>query len=66
MSNTITTSTSSGPTPEILAGIEIGTSKVCAVVAEYIADGTMNVIGVGQFPSHGVRKGEIIDPLAFT
>ena len=46
----------------IIVGLEIGTSKVCAVVGEINAAGSLNIIGVGQCRSRGVRKGEIVDP----
>jgi len=46
----------------IIAGLEIGTSKICVVVGELGADGSLNIIGLGQSRSRGVRKGEIIDP----
>lgn len=45
----------------IVVGLEVGTSKVCVVVGELRADATINVIGIGQCPSRGVRKGEIVD-----
>jgi len=45
----------------IIIGLEIGTSKVCAVVGELGADGALNIVGVGQARSRGVRKGEIAD-----
>ncbi|MEO5803569.1 MAG: cell division protein FtsA [Verrucomicrobiota bacterium] len=45
----------------IIVGLEIGTSKVCAVVGEINAGGVLNIIGVGQSRSRGVRKGEIAD-----
>jgi cell division protein FtsA len=45
----------------IIVGLEIGTSKVCAVVGELNADGVLNVVGLGQSRSRGVRKGEIAD-----
>jgi cell division protein FtsA len=49
----------------IIVGLEIGTSKVCAVVGEFGAEGALNVVGLGQSRSRGVRKGEIVDaPLA--
>src|SRR5438094_6314349 len=48
----------------IIVGLEIGTSKVCAVVGEINAAGSLNIIGVGQCRSRGVRKGEIADPSA--
>ncbi|MBM3881927.1 MAG: cell division protein FtsA [Verrucomicrobia bacterium] len=47
--------------PDIVVGLEIGTSKVCAAVGVLNADGTLNLIGVGQARSRGVRKGEIVD-----
>ena len=46
----------------IVVGLEIGTSKICAVVGEQNADGQVNIIGLGQALSNGVRKGEICDP----
>jgi cell division protein FtsA len=46
----------------IIVGLEIGTSKVCAVVGEQAADGALNIIGLGQSRSRGVRKGEVVDP----
>lgn len=45
----------------IIVGLEIGTSKVCAVVGEFNVEGALNVIGLGQARSRGVRKGEIRD-----
>lgn len=46
----------------IIVGLEVGTSKVCAVVGECTAEGALNIIGLGQARSRGVRKGEIVDP----
>ena len=46
---------------KIIVGLEVGTSKVCAVVGEVLADGMITIIGVGQAPSEGVRKGEMVD-----
>jgi cell division protein FtsA len=45
----------------IIVGLDIGTSKVCAVVGEVNETGALNLIGVGQAKSRGVRKGEIVD-----
>jgi cell division protein FtsA len=46
---------------DILVGVEVGTSKVCAVVGETGREGTLRILGVGSAPSRGVRKGEIVD-----
>ncbi len=49
----------------IIVGLEIGTSKVCAVVGDLAPDGSLNIVGLGQARSRGVRKGEIADaPMA--
>ena len=45
----------------VIVGLEIGTSKVCAAVGEMSADGVLNIVGLGQSKSRGVRKGEICD-----
>ena len=45
----------------IYVGLEIGTSKICVVVGEVRPDGAIKILGVGQAPSRGVRKGEIVD-----
>lgn len=45
----------------IIVGLEIGTSKICAVVGEQNADDSLNIIGLGQSPARGMRKGEIVD-----
>lgn len=46
----------------IIVGLEVGTSKICAVVGELGPGGALNIVGLGQAPSRGVRKGEIVDP----
>src|SRR2546423_6256500 len=46
---------------DLIVGLEIGTSKICVVVGETRPDGTLRILGVGQAPSRGVRKGEIVD-----
>src|SRR5499433_2594827 len=46
----------------IIVGLEIGTSKICAVVGEMNPDSSgLNIVGLGQAKSRGVRKGEICD-----
>ncbi len=48
----------------IVAGLEIGTSKVCAVVAEAVPGEPLNILGAGCVPSRGVSKGEIVNTTA--
>ncbi len=48
-------------TTPIVVGLDIGTSKICAVVGEFNDSGGLNIVGVGQAKSRGVRKGEVVD-----
>ncbi|MBL7212956.1 MAG: cell division protein FtsA [Desulfobacteraceae bacterium] len=45
---------------EIIVGLDIGTTKICAVVGEVRPDGT-EIIGMGSHPSEGLRKGVVIN-----
>ena len=48
--------------PDLLVGLDLGTSKVTVVVAERGAEGDeAQIIGVGQAPSNGIRKGLIVN-----
>ncbi|WP_386692643.1 MULTISPECIES: cell division protein FtsA [unclassified Lonepinella] len=44
-----------------IVGLEVGTSKVVAVVGEILPDGVVNVLGYGSCPSKGIDKGSITD-----
>jgi len=46
---------------DLLVGLDIGTSKVVALVAELAADGQFNVVGVGQTASKGLKKGVVVN-----
>ena len=54
------------PASKIIVGLEIGTSKVCAVVGELSPAGSLRITSLGQARSRGVRKGEMVDPGAAT
>jgi cell division protein FtsA len=45
---------------ETIAGLDIGTTKTCAVIASSGADG-LEIIGIGEAPSTGMRKGVVTD-----
>ena len=45
-----------------IVGIEIGTSKVLAMVGELREDGIVTITGLGEGSSSGVQKGQIADP----
>ena len=45
----------------IIAGLDLGTTKVCAVIAEQVAERPLRIIGLGQCPSEGMQRGAIVD-----
>jgi cell division protein FtsA len=46
---------------DLIVGLDIGTSKICAVVGEVRPDGKVDIIGMGSHPSIGLRKGMVIN-----
>src|SRR5713101_7422058 len=44
-----------------IVGLDIGTHKICAIVAEITEEGRLDVIGIGQTESKGLRKGVVIN-----
>lgn len=45
----------------LIVGLDIGTSKVVAIVAEIAASGEMEIIGLGSHPSRGLKKGVVVN-----
>lgn len=45
----------------MIAGLDIGTTKIAALIAEVTDDMRVNIIGVGLAPSKGLRKGTVVD-----
>ncbi|MCA1989228.1 MAG: cell division protein FtsA [Desulfarculus sp.] len=45
---------------EIITGLDIGTTKICAVVGEVTGQG-VDIIGLGTHPSEGLRKGVVVN-----
>jgi cell division protein FtsA len=45
----------------IIVGIDVGTTKVCTLVARVESDQDFRILGVGIEPSRGIRKGVIVD-----
>ncbi|MDX1433153.1 MAG: cell division protein FtsA [Gammaproteobacteria bacterium] len=46
---------------KLIVGLDIGTSKVCAVVGEVSDSDTIEVIGIGIHPSRGLKKGVVVN-----
>ncbi|MBF0136354.1 MAG: cell division protein FtsA [Magnetococcus sp. DMHC-1] len=45
----------------LIIGLDIGTTKICCIVADQQQDGRLDIIGIGTHPSRGLRKGVVID-----
>jgi len=50
----------------IVVGIDIGTTKVCTLVARVEGERNLRILGVGIEPAQGIRKGTIVDLAAAT
>ncbi len=48
-------------TKNLLVALDIGTSKIVAIVAEITAEGAIEVLGIGQHPSKGLKKGVVVN-----
>jgi len=46
--------------PHIVAGLDVGTTKVCALIGELTPTG-VDIVGIGQHPSRGLRKGMVVN-----
>lgn len=44
-----------------IVGLDIGTNKVAAVVGETMPDGKLEIVGIGSHPSHGLKKGVVVN-----
>ncbi|MBM7624386.1 cell division protein FtsA [Sporohalobacter salinus] len=45
----------------IVTGLDIGTTKICAIIAEVSDNEILDIIGIGTSPSIGLRKGVVVD-----
>src|SRR2546423_8358306 len=45
----------------LIVGLDIGTSKVVAIVGEVKSDGALEIIGIGSHPSRGLKKGVVVN-----
>src|SRR5688500_5898807 len=46
---------------EMIVGLDIGTSKVVAIVGEISASGEIDIVGLGSHPSRGLKKGVVVN-----
>lgn len=50
-----------GSKTQIFTGLDVGTTKICAIIGQVEPDGHLNILGVGSTPSLGLRRGIVID-----
>jgi len=46
---------------DIVVGLDLGTTKVCTIIGEQDQDGNVHIIGVGNCPSSGLKKGSVVN-----
>ncbi len=49
------------PDKNLIVGLDIGTSKVAALVGEVTDDNKINIIGLGNYPSRGLKRGVVVN-----
>lgn len=49
------------PDRNLIVGLDIGTSKVVAIVGELTTEGGIDIIGIGSHPSYGLKKGVVVN-----
>jgi cell division protein FtsA len=47
--------------PELVVGLDVGTTKICAVIGTPTRGGGLDVVGVGNAPSRGLRRGVVVN-----
>jgi len=45
----------------VLVGIDVGTSKVCALIGEVAGDGSLTIVGKGVVPASGLKKAVVVN-----
>ncbi len=45
----------------LIVGLDIGTTKICCIIGEISPSGGIDIIGLGQHPSRGLRKGVVVN-----
>ena len=46
---------------QVIAGLDVGTTKICCVIADWSPVGNLDIVGVGTSPSRGLRKGVVVN-----
>lgn len=46
---------------QLIVGLDVGTSKVVAIVGEVLPDGGVEIVGIGSHPSRGLKRGVVVN-----
>ncbi len=46
---------------DLVVGLDIGTAKIMVVVAEVMPDGELRIAGLGSAPTHGLKRGVVVN-----
>ncbi|HUV07709.1 MAG TPA: cell division protein FtsA [Spirochaetia bacterium] len=46
---------------DLVVGLDIGTTKICAIIGQFDAKGTLEIVGVGTTRSRGLRRGVVVN-----
>ncbi len=46
---------------EYVAGVDVGTTKICTLIAQTAPNGQLDILGVGLHPSKGLKQGVVVD-----
>lgn len=47
---------------DIVVGLDVGTTKICVIVARISEERYIDVLGIGKAPSHGLHRGIVVNP----
>ena len=46
---------------DVIVGLDVGTSKICVIVAELAEDGSLEIVGLGKHASKGLNRGAVVN-----
>ncbi|HET7650663.1 MAG TPA: cell division protein FtsA [Gammaproteobacteria bacterium] len=49
------------PDKQLIVGLDVGTSKVVAIVGEVLPEGGIEIVGIGSHPSRGLKRGVVVN-----
>jgi cell division protein FtsA len=49
------------PDKQLIVGLDVGTSKVVAIVGEILPEGGIEIVGIGSHPSRGLKRGVVVN-----